>query len=90
MGRISFTLDEQYSQEIEEQCILLGITPREYTNWVFTMGKWILSQSENGHVICAMNPEDRRYRELSNPLIDKLLTLNKETKELLRSQNKPK
>lgn len=87
MPEIKFTLSSEKEEKIKERCELLGITPQEYANWMYTMGQWILDRSEEGRVIGAIDPEKGAYRELSTSLLDKFLTAHREMKSLLKPPN---
>lgn len=84
MPTISFELSAEGFAKIAERCELLGITQKEYADWMYTMGQWVLDRSEEGRVIGAIDPQSGNYREFSAPLLDKFLEAHREMKSILK------
>jgi hypothetical protein len=71
MPYLTFDLSPEKMEKIDARCELLGMTRREYADWMFTFGSWIMDKSEEGRVIAALDPETNDYKELQSPHLEK-------------------
>ena len=58
--------------EIDAVCKEVGISRDEYIDRVFTWSKWIIARSRERRKITALDPMDRTYRELQDPILERL------------------
>jgi len=87
--RVELELDNQGAELIEELKMLTGIkTHKEFFNNTITLFEWAVLQEIKGRSVCSVDEENKNYKQLVMPSLQRARQSDKKLKVLQERQGK--